>query len=322
MFVFWGDEQEVRARTLGLKNVLGVSPLYVDASGCSSVKEAVIQNSVSPKLDRFGCDPLSPNSFIRHTPPFSTVFITQEETRHPNSTAPYRPKSTYITSCDSPLHNHKHEGDVKGEGTETRSATPSTPDSQINTSLSDLFLHPGSSDSLPGPETLPPEPIYAESAKRKARRNTEPELNDDVEPHRTTITVMAAHTEENNRTFYLSSPDSAVSTQWLRFSPKTPDELSRPAFSWPASPVTMETTQSRTSPPVPPKRTTRSPKLGTSSLSPLTLPELNFDVTPPTKLTQGGAHSCPGWSWGCRIILFLKQLNQGVVWVGDKYLHF
>ncbi|XP_062867903.1 inactive tyrosine-protein kinase PRAG1 [Trichomycterus rosablanca] len=328
-------QQGARGRPMGLKNILDVSPLYVEGSGCSTVlKETTVQNGVSPKLDYLSRVPLSPNGFIKPTPSLSTVFITQEESRNPNglkenlNSAPYRPKSTYITSCDSPLHNHKHAGTVEvkvnGGPTETRSVTPSTPDSQVNASLSDLFLHPGSTDSLTGPETLHPEPIYAESAKRKTRRNAEAEVSDDSEGHRTMITVMAAHTEENNRTFYLSSPDSAVSTQWLRFSPTTPDDPARPAFSWPASPVAMENTpsaqpESRTSPPVPPKRTSRSPKLGTSSLSPLTLPELNFNVTPPSKLSQGDAHSsCPVLnSWSVERIE--EEKNGGERERTDKY---
>ncbi|OCT97334.1 inactive tyrosine-protein kinase PRAG1 [Xenopus laevis] len=86
------------------------------------------------------------------------------------------------------------------------------------------------------------EPIYAESTKRKgvlsrleikpqAQRNTEKNV---LSPNRpifeekkeitTTqiaakITVMAAHTEEDNRTIFLSSPDSAVGVQWKCNSP-------------------------------------------------------------------------------------------------------
>ena len=56
-----------------------------------------------------------------------------------------------------------------------------------------------------------------------------------VESQRAKITVMAAHTEENNRTFYLSSPDSAVSTQWPHFSPTALKDPSSPAFRWPSS---------------------------------------------------------------------------------------
>ncbi|XP_034997247.2 inactive tyrosine-protein kinase PRAG1 [Hippoglossus stenolepis] len=151
------------------------------------------------------------------------------------------------------------------------------------------------------------EPIYAESTKKKRRPQgnglqpqpespnqskklscSEPELSG--ESHRATITVMAAHTEENNRTFYLSSPDSAVSTQ-CHFSPTARKDPSSPAFRWPspshsAPSLVTEASLSPTlhpkpqsSPPIPPKRTNRSPKLGTSSLSssmssPYPFPEL------------------------------------------------
>lgn len=149
------------------------------------------------------------------------------------------------------------------------------------------------------------EPIYAESTKkkRKAQGNqvqTVPESPDHAkgssqgseigDTQRATITVMAAHLEENKRTFYLSSPDSAISTR-CRFSPSPCKEPSSPAFRWPSpshsSPsLTSEASLSPTahpkpqcSPPIPPKRTNRAPKLGTSSLSPsmsspVPLPEL------------------------------------------------
>ncbi|XP_030005384.1 inactive tyrosine-protein kinase PRAG1 [Sphaeramia orbicularis] len=144
------------------------------------------------------------------------------------------------------------------------------------------------------------EPIYAESTKKKRRpqgsmlrspiqtKNSEFELPGECP--RATITVMAAHTEENNRTFYLSSPDSAVSTQ-CHFSPTARKDANSSAFRWPSpshsSPsLATEATSApplypkpQSSPPIPPKRTTRSPKLGTSSLSssfssPVPLPEL------------------------------------------------
>ncbi|XP_030050388.1 inactive tyrosine-protein kinase PRAG1 isoform X2 [Microcaecilia unicolor] len=48
------------------------------------------------------------------------------------------------------------------------------------------------------------------------------------------ITVMAAHAEEENRTIYLSSPDSAVGVQWSSLSPASnPDSGSlSPFFQW------------------------------------------------------------------------------------------
>uniref|UniRef100_A0A8C5LFZ6 Inactive tyrosine-protein kinase PRAG1 n=2 Tax=Jaculus jaculus TaxID=51337 RepID=A0A8C5LFZ6_JACJA len=98
-------------------------------------------------------------------------------------------------------------------------------------------------------EALQPEPIYAESSKRKkavpsakaeqaaaAQAPGQHQVwtgdarvqktssgwgqgrdSPDVAPHvATTITVIAAHPEEDHRTIYLSSPDSAVGVQWPR----------------------------------------------------------------------------------------------------------
>uniref|UniRef100_A0A8D3DLG2 Protein kinase domain-containing protein n=1 Tax=Scophthalmus maximus TaxID=52904 RepID=A0A8D3DLG2_SCOMX len=200
-------------------------------------------------------------------------------------------------------------------------ALHSVPILSKQTSLSDSSCsYRSSTDSLPGaegsggrqvrsrsPESPPAvgnsEPIYAESTKKKRRPQgnrvqsqiqsknmscSEPELSG--ESQWATITVMAAHTEENNRTFYLSSPDSAVSTQ-CHFSPTARKEPSSPTFRWPSpshSAPSLATEASLTptlhpkpqsSPPIPPKRTNRSPKLGTSSLSssmssPVPLPDL------------------------------------------------
>ncbi|KAM4707390.1 inactive tyrosine-protein kinase PRAG1 [Discoglossus pictus] len=95
------------------------------------------------------------------------------------------------------------------------------------------------------------EPIYAESTKRKGRKaekeNTtqgnasEGKLNslnnDKMYQESTTqvaakITVMAAHTEEDNRTIFLSSPDSAVGVQWAGTSPSSATENLSPIFHW------------------------------------------------------------------------------------------
>ncbi|KAG8593599.1 hypothetical protein GDO81_000897 [Engystomops pustulosus] len=47
------------------------------------------------------------------------------------------------------------------------------------------------------------------------------------------ITVMAAHTEEDNRTIYLSSPDSAVGVEWSCSSPSSVENVSlSPTFLW------------------------------------------------------------------------------------------
>ncbi|XP_016112717.1 tyrosine-protein kinase SgK223 [Sinocyclocheilus grahami] len=201
---------------------------------------------------------------------------------------------------------------VNGSSNETPGTSPSpiTPDS-FHESLSALCSNRSNVDSLVGlrsPQkspSVPPngleesEPIYAESTKRKrqldaqcdgkAPQSSESETEVNVSDNqRATITVVAAHTEENNRTFYLSSPDSAVSTQWTHFSPTAPKDPSCPAFTWPNAPDVTETTQPkpRSSPPVPPKISTRPPRLGTSSLS-LPLPELSFHVVlPPNQMTS------------------------------------
>ncbi|XP_073681009.1 uncharacterized protein [Garra rufa] len=220
---------------------------------------------------------------------------------------------------------------LTGTSNETPGTSPSpmTPD-PFHESLSDSSSNRSSVDSLPGLRSLqkspgstsvPPngleesEPIYAESTKRKRRLNaqsdgkvtqsceseTEVNVSDN---QRATITVMAAHTEENNRTFYLSSPDSAVSTQWTHFSPTTPKDPSSPAFTWPNAPDPTETIPStqpkpQSSPPVPPKINTRAPRLGTSSLSLVPLPELSFHVVlPPNQITSqvdANAHAIPEW---------------------------
>ncbi|XP_053710100.1 inactive tyrosine-protein kinase PRAG1 [Synchiropus splendidus] len=201
-------------------------------------------------------------------------------------------------------------------------------------SLSDSSSYQSSTDSLPlaessggrqGSPKRPPalatshsaptspsaqdkEPIYAESTKKKSKPNKPnlasptqinskaSELEVSGESQRATITVMAARLEENNRTFFLSSPDSGVSTQ-CRFSPPAVKDPASPAFRWPnpslsAPSLTTETSLSpslhpkpQCSPPIPPKRTVRSPKLGTSSLSasfssPVPLPELPKLSTP------------------------------------------
>uniref|UniRef100_A0A8C1HZH0 Protein kinase domain-containing protein n=1 Tax=Cyprinus carpio carpio TaxID=630221 RepID=A0A8C1HZH0_CYPCA len=198
--------------------------------------------------------------------------------------------------------------EVNGSSNETPGTSPSpmTPDS-FRESLSDSCSNRSSVDSLVGlqsPQKSPSglkerEPIYAESTKRKRRLNAQCDRNapqssesetevNVSDNQRATITVVAAHTEANNRTFYLSSPDSAVSTQWNHFSPTAPKDPSGPSFTWPNAPVATETTQPKpqSSPPVPPKVSTRPPRLGTSSLS-LPLPELSFHVVlPPNQMTS------------------------------------
>lgn len=106
------------------------------------------------------------------------------------------------------------------------------------------------------------EPIYAESTKRKVvldkavtkrvgqteKAGNKPEENANKDQHLVSndrvlqesvthvaarITVMAAHTEEDNRTIYLSSPDSAVGVEWACSSPSSVENLSlSPTFVW------------------------------------------------------------------------------------------
>lgn len=151
------------------------------------------------------------------------------------------------------------------------------------------------STSIPPIVRANSEPIYAESTKKKSKPGNVPrthpvspnqnmqsqcsEFELSGESQRATITVMAAHTEDNNRTFYLCSPDSGVSTQ-CNFSPTACKNPSSPAFRWPslnrsapclsreASLPTNLYPKPQSSPPIPPKRSSRSLKLGTSSLSP------------------------------------------------------
>uniref|UniRef100_A0A3P8TED9 Inactive tyrosine-protein kinase PEAK1 n=1 Tax=Amphiprion percula TaxID=161767 RepID=A0A3P8TED9_AMPPE len=182
-----------------------------------------------------------------------------------------------------------------------RSSTDSLPGPEGSGGRPDRSGSPQSPPAMGSPLSTPnspsgqknSEPIYAESTKKKRRpqqnglqSNPESpnktkqsqcsELELSGESQRATITVMAAHTEENNRTFYLSSPDSAVSTQSFRW--PSPSH-SAPSLA-PESCLTPTLhTKPQSSPPIPPKRNIRSPKLGTSSLSPsmsspVPLPEL------------------------------------------------
>ncbi|KAG8454310.1 hypothetical protein GDO86_000814 [Hymenochirus boettgeri] len=102
------------------------------------------------------------------------------------------------------------------------------------------------------------EPIYAESTKRKgalgrlgsnqralrgAGKNSEENqetlnccrlFQESTTQVAAKITVMAAHTEEDNKTIFLSSPDSAVGVQWACNSPSYSSEHAHlsPTFVW------------------------------------------------------------------------------------------
>ncbi|KAM3940440.1 inactive tyrosine-protein kinase PRAG1 [Leptodactylus fuscus] len=106
------------------------------------------------------------------------------------------------------------------------------------------------------------EPIYAESTKRKGvagkgtktltqteKMNSKQEesgvkenqcsmsiervLQESTTHVAARITVMAAHTEDDNRTIYLSSPDSAVGVEWSCSSPSSVENVNlSPTFLW------------------------------------------------------------------------------------------
>ncbi|XP_042365052.1 inactive tyrosine-protein kinase PRAG1 [Plectropomus leopardus] len=206
-------------------------------------------------------------------PPLHSPPVLTEQTSFSDSSCSYRSSIDSLPGTD-------------GSGArQVRSGSPQSPPTM------------GSPKSAPNSPNGQPdsEPIYAESTKKKRRPQGDGVQSNPVSPnqtknspkgsepsgegHRATITVMATHTEENNRTFYLSSPDSAIGTQ-CHFSPTARKDPSSPAFRWPSpshSAPSLVTEASLTpalhpkpqsSPPIPPKRTSRSPKLGTSSLSP------------------------------------------------------
>ncbi|KAM3874569.1 inactive tyrosine-protein kinase PRAG1 [Diretmus argenteus] len=288
------------------------------------------------------------------------------------STGSTEPSSTSLTSSataltlDSITHNPQpsfHSPPLPSEPT-----SPSDSSCSYRSSTDSLQgpeglgggVSPESPQSLASPTSAPhtpnghsdTEPIYAESTKKRRRpqgngvqsqspsqsqsqnqtQNSSQSSELSGEGHRATITVMAAHTEENNRTFYLCSPDSAVSTQ-CHFSPTARKEPSSPAFRWPSPshsiPPSLASETSLTpllqpkpqsSPPIPPKRNMRSPKLGTSSLSSLTsspvpLPDLPMLVLispregqfkPHTENHSTASERWPkphhhGSAWNCRI---------------------
>ncbi|XP_035523788.1 inactive tyrosine-protein kinase PRAG1 [Morone saxatilis] len=252
-------------------DIVPSSPATVHSNGISSGSTATITTKTSSTSPTTA---LSVDTTSHNPPPsLQSPPILSKQTSLSDSTCSYR------SSTDS------LPGAERSGGRQGRSGSPQS--------------HPamGSSKSTPSSPSGQPnsEPIYAESTKKKRRPQgngvqSHPESQNQIknssqgselsgESQRATITVMAAHTEDNNRTFYLSSPDSAISTQ-SHFSPTARKDPSSPAFRWPSpshSAPSLVTEASlaptlypkpQSSPPIPPKRTTRSPKLGTSSLSP------------------------------------------------------
>lgn len=256
------------------------SPARVQRSDINSVDATtgtMKTSSLSPTR-ALSTDTTSPNaSPSPHSPP-----ALSKQTSLSDSSCSYRSSTDSLPGADGSV------------GRQARSGSPQSP-----ADTDSLQSAPNSPNGKPNSE-----PIYAESTKKKRRPqgngvHSSPESPNqsknlsqcsELESQRTTITLIATHTEENNRTFYLSSPDSAISTQ-CHFSPTARKDPSSPAFRWPspsrsAPSLNIETNGTPTlypkpqcSPPIPPKRTTRSPKLGTSSLSPsmsspVPLPEL------------------------------------------------
>lgn len=236
-------------------------------------------------------------SAITTSPSSASMDTSNNSLTPPQLSSPTLSKQTSFSdsSCSYRSSTDSLPGEDRMGGRQVESGSPRGPPDMAGSQLVPSFPN--------GP--LNSEPIYAESTKKKRKaqgseeqpvpespnqatsssQGSELEISD---TQRATITVMAAHLEENKRTFYLSSPDSAISTH---FSPSACKEPVSPAFRWPSpshsSPsLTSEASLSpashpkpQRSPPIPPKRTNRSPKLGTSSLSPsmsspVPLPEL------------------------------------------------
>lgn len=331
------------------KSLMDLAPFYIENKTYNSVwKETVIQNGIPGKTDcsssfssgaqnnsliisstfetqddRCGFQPLENGNSTSYRPQIDRVkctftSTTQQQkdispplgieiniiTAYPSDHTSYstsEPSSIFPPPTLSPDSPHGSLSDSCSFYSSTDSVT--TPaDSQIGPETTD-----GGHIAQNGPSS--PEPIYAESTKRKRRpqRDTKDkdvqelskgELEQEVKAgdgQRATITVMAAHTEQNNRTFYLSSPDSAVSTQWPHFSPTALQDPCSPAFKWPTPSSSLEIPSSdllqpkpQRSPPLPPKRNSSSPKLGTS-LSPVPLPE--FSIISDSTV---GKSQCPG----------------------------
>lgn len=294
-------EQEGQMSSVGLKKAMDLAPLFMDSNGCH--RTLLIQNNSISGMKEYSSkftSNLSATGFSKDCMIIGNMFMSEDD----GGVREKALHSTYVNG-DSHLHSVTHRNLSTGETgvslrleerqtsvgvTESaavnrlnRTSQESSPDSCLSDICSNrssvdsitALTSPQNSVSAPPDGTEESEPIYAESTKRKRRPAEDGKTRPETigENQRATITVMAAHTEENNLTFYLSSPDSAVSTQWTHFSPK---EAPVPAFTWPDASSPSPKPQS--SPPVPPKINTRSPRLGTSSLTPL--PELSFHVSP------------------------------------------
>ncbi|XP_075718024.1 inactive tyrosine-protein kinase PRAG1 [Rhinoderma darwinii] len=169
-----------------------------------------------------------------------------------NSSEPASSKSMFFSRTKVSLHSESHNL------SETLSCV-SIKDSPLT---SPIFTDSQSEFHQSPVNRRDKEPIYAESTKRKGvagrgtktviqteKINSKQEENgakdnqcsvsiERVLQESTThvaarITVMAAHTEDDNRTIYLSSPDSAVGVEWSCSSPSSVENMSlSPTLLW------------------------------------------------------------------------------------------
>lgn len=170
-------------------------------------------------------------------------------------------------------------------------------------------------------ESPPNEPIYAESTKRKKMQfppssaqassdvlaygsvknsaaslwkerthhlGTEWDVQETPAQVAATITIVAAHPEDDNRTIFLSSPDSAVGVQWPWVSPTSHPEIGRaPSFfesqEWPQASGEMNSQESGLG------LQSQTAGKNVTSESPAVPPKLSKGESPP----RGGEGSLP-----------------------------
>uniref|UniRef100_A0A3P9JB71 Inactive tyrosine-protein kinase PEAK1 n=1 Tax=Oryzias latipes TaxID=8090 RepID=A0A3P9JB71_ORYLA len=337
------------------KDILNLTPLYIDSNVCNKAhREAVLQDPEN-KIDDNRIS-LSPSFSPKDTVIISNILVSQQEGRvsqslkknsnegscnnQENGVIPIRAKSAYNGSALNTRTNNETQEAFKEMPSEDNVASSpvqgTNGGSERSVSLQD-------SQSKTGPQSTPNspnkqegfEPIYAESTKKKRKPGAHvlqsppqspnqtkhpSEVDRFGENHKATITVIAAHTE-NNKTFYLSSPDSAVSTQ-CHFSPTARKDPGSPVFRWPSPSRSAPSLSMDAS--LPPSLSSpfslpEFSKLGTSSLSssvscPVPLPELPMfflvsakeghfkfpdnQNTPSERRPKPNQH---GSGWSCRI---------------------
>ncbi|XP_076141001.1 inactive tyrosine-protein kinase PRAG1 [Alosa pseudoharengus] len=369
-------------KRLQLKKVVDVAPLCVDSNICSSVRKETIFHNVIPGNTDYSSSFSSGALTQKDSRIIRSTFETQDDSLGPQtlmenvSSTSYRPqidrvKCTFTSKkqqqqeFSSPLGIEiniitAYPSDYTSYPTNELSTTFPSPTLSPNSrhaSLSDSCSFCSSTDSVTVPANfyqidpestqngpISPEPIYAESTKRKRKpqRERKEQLREqsdiEVEPEvkagdsqRATITVMAAHTEKNNRTFYLSSPDSAVSTQWPYLSPTALQDPCSPTFKWPTPSFSMETPssdllkpKSQCSPPLPPKRNTRSPVPlpDLSFISVSTVGKSHHYNTLCTDHLAGNAmerrHKLSSNTWTPEVRIEEEEETEAEKWVADK----